>query len=123
MRLLHPRDADDRDSASSPSGRPVRARYPRRAEREPVQVHRISRCGSGRARTHYGTRGEGMTTDALPGLGGIRKGESVGARITRFEDPRILMAEARYVADLAAPRMVHAAFARSTHAHARIHGI
>src|SRR2546423_8118846 len=44
----------------------------------------------------------------------------VGSRMKRPDDPRILTGRGRYVDDLALPRMVHAAFVRSVHAHARI---
>jgi carbon-monoxide dehydrogenase large subunit len=60
------------------------------------------------------------TADGLPGIGGIARGKAVGARVTRVEDPKLLLGEARYVADLALPRMLHAAFVRSPHAHARV---
>ena len=43
-----------------------------------------------------------------------------GAAVKRREDPRFLRGEARYVDDVVAPGMLHAAFLRSPHAHARI---
>jgi len=43
-----------------------------------------------------------------------------GAAVRRVEDPRYLRGEARYVDDIKLPGMVHAAFLRSPHAHARI---
>src|SRR5438046_5841576 len=43
-----------------------------------------------------------------------------GAAVKRREDPRFLRGEARYVDDVTLPGMLHAAFARSPHAHARI---
>ena len=45
---------------------------------------------------------------------------NVGAPLPRLDDPRLLTGRGRYVDDLTLPRMVHAAFARSPHAHARI---
>jgi carbon-monoxide dehydrogenase large subunit len=51
---------------------------------------------------------------------GIHRGKYVGARVTRLEDPALLAGEARYVADLTLPRMLHAAFVRSPVPHARI---
>jgi carbon-monoxide dehydrogenase large subunit len=47
----------------------------------------------------------------------------IGARIPRREDPRFLTGRTRYVDDLRLPRMVHAAFVRSRHAHAEIRGV
>jgi carbon-monoxide dehydrogenase large subunit len=43
-----------------------------------------------------------------------------GASVARVEDPRFLRGEGRYVDDLKLPGMLHAAFVRSPHAHARI---
>jgi carbon-monoxide dehydrogenase large subunit len=43
-----------------------------------------------------------------------------GAAVKRREDPRFLRGEARYVDDVVLPGMLHAAFVRSPHAHARI---
>src|SRR6266487_1685565 len=43
-----------------------------------------------------------------------------GARVKRVEDPRLLRGEGRFLADLKRPEMLHAAFLRSPHAHARI---
>jgi len=45
-----------------------------------------------------------------------------GAGVPRKEDARLLVGRGHYVSDLAAPGMVHAAFVRSTHAHARVLG-
>jgi aerobic carbon-monoxide dehydrogenase large subunit len=53
----------------------------------------------------------------------IRKGKWIGARVRRVEDPRFLTGAARYVADIQLPRMLHAVFVRSPHAHARIRSI
>lgn len=44
----------------------------------------------------------------------------VGARVARLEDPRLLTGRGRYLDDIVLPGMVHAAFARSPHAHARL---
>jgi carbon-monoxide dehydrogenase large subunit len=44
----------------------------------------------------------------------------VGQRITRNEDPRLLTGQALFVDDVHLPGMLHAAFLRSDHAHARI---
>jgi carbon-monoxide dehydrogenase large subunit len=48
---------------------------------------------------------------------------SVGARVRRKEDPRLLTGRGRYVDDVRLARTLHAAFVRSTYAHARIGGI
>jgi carbon-monoxide dehydrogenase large subunit len=44
----------------------------------------------------------------------------VGSRLKRPDDPRILTGRGRYVDDVVLPRMLHAVFVRSPHAHARI---
>ena len=43
----------------------------------------------------------------------------VGSPLPRPDDPRLLTGRGRYVDDVTLPRMVHAAFVRSPHAHAR----
>ena len=46
-----------------------------------------------------------------------------GTSVQRVEDPRILTGRGRYVDDVALPGMLHAAFVRSPHAHARLRSI
>jgi len=46
-----------------------------------------------------------------------------GASVPRKEDPRLLRGEGRFVDDIKLPGMLHAAFVRSLHAHARIRAI
>src|SRR5262245_33079104 len=46
-----------------------------------------------------------------------------GAAVRRREDPRFLRGEARYLDDVVLPGMLHAAFVRSPHGHARIGAI
>jgi aerobic carbon-monoxide dehydrogenase large subunit len=46
-----------------------------------------------------------------------------GARVPRVEDPALLTGRARFVDDVKLPGTLHAAFVRSTHAHARIGAI
>lgn len=53
-----------------------------------------------------------------PGL--LRDGTWVGADVPRREDPRLLAGRGRFVDDITLPRMLHAAFVRSTEAHARV---
>src|ERR671922_1194333 len=43
-----------------------------------------------------------------------------GAAVRRREDPRYLRGEGRFVDDITLPGILHAAFVRSPHAHARI---
>jgi carbon-monoxide dehydrogenase large subunit len=54
-------------------------------------------------------------------MDGSRAGvKIVGQPVKRIEDGRLLVGQGRFVDDLHLPRMVHAAFVRSPHAHARI---
>src|SRR5438876_10270225 len=46
-----------------------------------------------------------------------------GAAVKRREDPRFLRGEGRFVDDVKLIGMLHAAFLRSPHAHARIRGL
>ena len=46
-----------------------------------------------------------------------------GARVARLEDPALLTGRGRFVDDIRLPGMLHAAFVRSPHAHARIRSI
>ena len=46
-----------------------------------------------------------------------------GAAVRRLEDAALLRGEGRFIDDLSFPGMLHAAFARSPHAHAAIRGI
>jgi carbon-monoxide dehydrogenase large subunit len=48
---------------------------------------------------------------------------SLGRRVTRNEDPRLLTGQALFVDDLDLPNMAHVAFLRSPYAHARINSI
>ena len=47
----------------------------------------------------------------------------IGQPVTRFEDPRLLRGEGRYINDLVLPGMAHLAYLRSPHARARIAGV
>lgn len=46
-----------------------------------------------------------------------------GASVRRREDPRFLRGEGRFVDDITLPGLLHAAFVRSPHAHARIRAV
>ena len=52
-----------------------------------------------------------------------RTGGILGARVPRKEDPRLITGQGRYVSDLELARMLHVAFVRSPHAHARVRGV
>src|SRR5439155_20461607 len=47
----------------------------------------------------------------------------IGSSITRIEDEPFLRGKGRYIDDVVVPGLLHAAFARSPHAHAAIRGV
>jgi len=49
--------------------------------------------------------------------------KSIGQRMVRREDPRFLLGRTQYLDDIVLPRMAHAAFVRSPHAHAQIRAV
>lgn len=53
-------------------------------------------------------------------LDSARPARYVGRSVQRVEDPRLLAGRARYIDDVTLPGMLHAAFVRSPHAHARL---
>ena len=50
----------------------------------------------------------------------MNKQFGIGQPVSRFEDPRLLRGEGRFINDLVLPGMSHLAFVRSPHPHARI---
>jgi len=50
-------------------------------------------------------------------------GKSIGARVLRTEDARLLTGRGEFTDDIRLPGMLHATFVRASFAHARIHGI
>ena len=50
-------------------------------------------------------------------------GKSIGARVLRTEDARLLTGQGEFVDDIRLPGMLHAAFVRASFAHARIRGV
>src|SRR5438105_5615824 len=56
----------------------------------------------------------------MPGADDLGTRRFVGARVRHVEDPKFLTGQASYTDDFKLSGTVHAAFVRSTHAHARI---
>jgi carbon-monoxide dehydrogenase large subunit len=50
-------------------------------------------------------------------------GKSIGARVLRTEDARLLRGRGEFVDDISLPGMLHAGFVRASFAHARINGV
>src|SRR5262249_49924591 len=62
-----------------------------------------------------------ITDDAPPTLSALDRPNSyIGRAVPRPNLERLTQGRAQYVSDLTLPRMAHAAFVRSPHAHARI---
>ena len=59
----------------------------------------------------------------MAGTDGRGPAPPFGAAVRRREDPRLLTGRGRYVSDVDAARLLHVAFVRSAHAHARIQSI
>jgi aerobic carbon-monoxide dehydrogenase large subunit len=51
------------------------------------------------------------------------RGHPIGASVRRREDARLITGRGRYVSDIALPGLIHVAFVRSLHAHARLRAI
>jgi carbon-monoxide dehydrogenase large subunit len=47
----------------------------------------------------------------------------IGAHVKRLEDPHLVTGQGRYLDDMRLPGLLHAAFVRSPHAHARLAGV
>src|SRR6476646_6459361 len=55
--------------------------------------------------------------------GRAMSGKSIGARVLRTEDARLLTGNGEFVDDIRLPGMLHAAFVRASFAHARVRGV
>jgi carbon-monoxide dehydrogenase large subunit len=60
-----------------------------------------------------------VRADARSGLAG----RLIGAHVKRVEDPRLVTGRGEYLDDIRLPGLLHAAFVRSPHAHARLTGV
>jgi hypothetical protein len=81
---------------------------------KPGDLEAIYRGNAGRLLPARGLRHMRTSAGAANGI---------GQPVRRKEDFRLLTGRGRYGDDLALPRMVHAVFVRSPHAHARIHSV
>src|SRR5258706_16163035 len=55
--------------------------------------------------------------------GRAMSGKSIGARVLRSEDARLLTGNGEFVDDIRSPNMLHAAFVRASFAHARVRSV
>ncbi|OXT00350.1 carbon monoxide dehydrogenase [Notoacmeibacter marinus] len=53
----------------------------------------------------------------------MSEGQGIGASVARKEDKRFITGLGRYTDDMKVPGMMHAAFVRSPHAHAKVNGV
>jgi aerobic carbon-monoxide dehydrogenase large subunit len=62
-----------------------------------------------------------IAEDVVSGLSALDRPNSyIGRSVPRPNLERLMQGRGQYVSDVVLPRMVHVAFLRSTHAHARI---
>src|SRR2546425_283904 len=111
VRLLHPRLPDEPHPFPARPPASQRARDPRGALGQPVPLHRLS----GHRRGREARRGSGRRRPV--------SGTLIGRRVTRNEDARLLTGRALFVDDVHLDGMLHVAFLRSDHAHARLKGV
>jgi carbon-monoxide dehydrogenase large subunit len=78
--------------------------------------HNVVRAVQAAARAMKGGAGAAPAADGDGATG-------IGASVRPTEAPKMLRGETKYIGDLELPDMLHAAFLRSPHAHARINGI
>src|SRR5688572_3923355 len=114
MRLLHAGNPDDTRRLPARPPRRRRADDPRGTLRESLPVHRLP--GNRRCRTpRHCARAWCVSRQDMTRL--------VGQRVLRNEDARLLTGRAMFVDDVQLPGMLHAAFLRSDHAHARLRNV
>src|SRR5262249_2173274 len=115
VRLLHARDADERDRAPRAEPEPERGGRPRRAAGEHLPLHRVRehrRSGRGRRREVVTTVTEQPTTTLKRGF--------VGQSRPRREDRRLVQGQGTFFDDVRRHGMGYVHFVRSPYAHARI---
>ena len=114
VRLLHAGDADRGGRAAGAGPDAVAGGHPRAHVRQLLPLHRLSgdRGRRGGARCARASR-------RANAMSASRK-VYIGAPLPRPNARRLLQGRGQYVDDMQLPRMVHAAFLRSPHAHARI---
>src|SRR4030081_3492177 len=87
-------------------------------------MHRLSRhrrCGRGGGAGPRGRPPMKIVDDLPSGLSALDRPNSyIGRAVPRPNLARLTQGRGQYVSDVTLPRMVHVAFVRSPHAHARI---
>src|SRR6516165_9904833 len=112
MRLLYPRDVDDRARAADRGARCGRRPYPLCPLRQFVPLHGLypdRRSGARSARRLSQGRQAMIGTNRY-----------IGSPVERIEDPRFLRGRGQFVGDLKREGILHAAILRSPVAHGRV---
>ena len=119
VRLLHAGHAADRPGAARAQARSRSGGDSRGHRRQLLPLHRLSRDRPGDPATRAEPVGkEGPRPSAASGEGGY-----IGRSVVRPQTARLVAGRGTYTDDVAVPRLLHAAFVRSPHAHARIAAI
>ena len=124
MRLLHAGHAADGAGAAR-----AQARIPiRRPIREAIGGNYCRCTGYHAIVQAVLRRGAEPIGEGAAGAGGVRRpppenGGYIGRSVVRPQTARLVAGRGTYTDDVAIPRLLHAAFVRSPHAHARIAGI
>src|SRR5687767_7548975 len=105
MRLLHARFPDDGARAAHAGAEREQGKNPPRALRKSLPLHGLYQHHRSRLRSALRVRREQPEMTA--------KAAFVGTAVERIEDLRLLRGEGRYVDDLHASGMLHAAIVRS----------
>ena len=96
-------------------------------EKSLAEIDRIEKSAappsSAATTTRNGTRCAREPTPMTDGAEIHARPKIIGARIKRTEDPRLLTGTGAFADDRQIPRVLHVAFRRSEHAHARIRAI
>src|ERR1700722_3909215 len=123
MRLLHAGHAHQRARAIGKRDGPQPVPNPRAHFWQLLPLHRLSGdCRCDRAGcTDAGDGQMKIAEDVVSGLSALDRPNSyIGRSVPRPNLDRLTQGRGQYVSDLVLPRMVHVAFLRSPHAHARI---
>src|SRR5215468_10123278 len=124
MRLLHAGHVADRAGAAGPRRRSKPRTNPHASLRQLLPLHRLSghrRRGGGGGAGTGGNKAMKITDDSPPIVSALDRPNSyIGRSVPRPNLTRLTRGRAQFVSDMTLPRMAHAAFVRSPHAHARI---
>ncbi len=124
VRLLHARHADGRRRPARRQQAALARRDPRAPVRQLLPLHRLSRHRR-RRRGHRGRahRKGRVMNEIIDPRSVDRPNSYIGKSVPRPNAKKLVEGRGQYVDDVVLPRMVHVAFVRSPHAHAKIGSI